>query len=118
MNKTIKIFENEANIYSGNCYVNTVIFRGRIYDDFKEIKSNGIKFLLQISNGKDDITGQWNKPTFAECCAFGETAKFPYTSWFLKVIKEWYWYVDEGDGLGLQKEDCLQSYYEVKAVNA
>ena len=22
MNKTIKIFENEANIYSGNCYVN------------------------------------------------------------------------------------------------
>ena len=75
MNKTIKIFENEANIYSGNCYVNTVIFRGRIYDDFKEIKSNGIKFLLQISNGKDDITGGWNKPTFAECCAFGETAK-------------------------------------------
>lgn len=47
----------------------------KIYDDFKEIKSNGIKFLLQISNGKDDITGQWNKPTFAECCAFGETAK-------------------------------------------
>ena len=62
-------------VYSGNCYVNTVIFRGRIYDEIKEIKSNGVKFLLQISNGKDDITGQWNKPTFAECCAFGETAK-------------------------------------------
>ena len=53
MNKTIKIFENEANIYSGNCYVNTVIFRGRIYDEIKEIKSNGVKFLLQISNGKE-----------------------------------------------------------------
>jgi len=66
MNKTIKIFENEANIYSGNCYVNTVIFRGRIYDEIKEIKSNGVKFLLQISNGKDDITGNWNKPTFEE----------------------------------------------------
>ena len=47
----------------------------KIYDELKEIKSNGVKFLLQISNGKDDITGQWNKPTFAECSAFGETAK-------------------------------------------
>ena len=52
MNKTIKIFENESNIYSGNCYVNTVIFRGRIYDEIKEIKSNGIKFLLQIRGRK------------------------------------------------------------------
>ena len=73
--KTTKIYDDEKEVYSGNCYVNTVIFRGRIYDELKEIKSNGIKFLLQISNGKDDITGQWNKPTFAECCAFGETAK-------------------------------------------
>ena len=73
--KTTKIYDDEKMVYSGNCYVNTVIFRGRIYDELKEIKSNGIKFLLQISNGKDDITGQWNKPTFAECSAFGETAK-------------------------------------------
>ena len=73
--KTTKIYDDEKMVYSGNCYVNTVIFRGRIYDELKEIKSNGIKFLLQISNGKDDITGNWNKPTFAECCAFGETAK-------------------------------------------
>ncbi len=73
--KTTKIYDDEKEVYSGNCYVNTVIFRGRIYDEIKEIKSNGVKFLLQISNGKDDITGQWNKPTFAECCAFGETAK-------------------------------------------
>lgn len=50
--------------------------------------------------------------------AFGTTAKLPYTSWFLKVIKEWYWYVDEGDGLGIQKEDCLKSYYDVKKANA
>ena len=73
--KTTKIYDDEKMVYSGNCYVNTVIFRGRIYDELKEIKSNGIKFLLQISNGKDDITGNWNKPTFAECCAFGKTAK-------------------------------------------
>ena len=57
MNKTIKIFENEANFYSGNCYVNTVIFRDRIYDNFKEIKLSDIKFLLQIRGAKDDITG-------------------------------------------------------------
>ncbi len=49
--------------------------------------------------------------------AFGATARFPYTSWFLKVIKEWYWYIDEGDGQGEQKGDCLKSFYEVKAVN-
>lgn len=95
--KTTKIYDDEKMVYKnlhpsrkskifygtrepwatpcGNCYVNTVIFRGRIYDEIKEIKSNGVKFLLQISNGKDDITGQWNKPTFAECSAFGETAK-------------------------------------------
>lgn len=95
--KTTKIYDDEKMVYKnlhpsrkskifygsrepwatpcGNCYVNTVIFRGRIYDKLKEIKSNGVKFLLQISNGKDDITGNWNKPTFAECCAFGETAK-------------------------------------------
>ena len=73
--KTTKIYDDEKMVYSGNCYVNTVIFRGRIYDEIKEIKSNGVKFLLQISNGKDDITGNWNKPTFAECYAFGETAK-------------------------------------------
>lgn len=52
-----------------------VIFKGRIYDDLKEIKSNSIKFLLKISNGKDDITVQCNKLTFAEGCAFDQTAK-------------------------------------------
>ena len=48
---------------------------------------------------------------------FGWTVEFPYTTWFLKVIKEWYWYVDEGDGLGEQKEDCLEAYYKVQARN-
>lgn len=49
--------------------------------------------------------------------AFGSASRFPYTSWFLKVIKEWYWYIDEEDGQGEQKEDCLQSYYEVERIN-
>lgn len=82
MNKAIKIFEgNEKEIYCGNCYVNTVIFRGRIYGDFKEVGENGVKFLLQISNGKDKYTDEWNKPTFADCTAFGKTAK--------KILKEY-----------------------------
>lgn len=34
------------------------------------------------------------------------------TSWFLKVIKEWYFYVNEYDGKGIQKEDCLAAYYK------
>lgn len=50
--------------------------------------------------------------------AFASASRFPYTSWFLKVIKEWYWYIDEEDGLGEQKEDCLESYYRINAVNA
>ena len=99
--KTTKIYSDEKEVYSGNCYVNTVIFRGRIYGNFKEVGQNGIKFCLQLSNGKrrdaatDSRTGtcenlkfnntrfysstensnEWNKPTFADCTAFGEIAK-------------------------------------------
>ena len=73
--KTTKIYNDEKEVYSGNCYVNTVIFRGRIYGNFREIGQNGVKFSLQLSNGKDESTGQWNKPTFADCTAFGEISK-------------------------------------------
>lgn len=99
--KTTKIYNNEKEVYSGNCHVNTVIFRGRIYDELKKVGQDGIKFSLQLSNGKRQGTavksrseicknqkfdstrlysdtensGEWNKPTFAESTAFGETAK-------------------------------------------
>ena len=73
--KTTKIYDNEKEVYSGNCYVNTVIFRGRIYDEFKKVGQDGIKFSLQLSNGKDSKTGEWNKPTFADCIAFGKLAQ-------------------------------------------
>ena len=53
--KTTKIYDNEKEVYSGNCYVNTVIFRGRIYDEFKKVGQDGIKFLLQLSNGKERV---------------------------------------------------------------
>ena len=72
--KTIKIYDGEKEIFSGNCYVNTVIFKGRIYDEIKEISQNGIKFSLRLSNGKNEESGEWNKPTFADCVAFGDLA--------------------------------------------
>ena len=79
--KTTKIYNDEKEVYSGNCYVNTVIFRGRIYGNFREIGQNGVKFSLQLSNGKDESTGQWNKPTFADCTAFGDVSK--------RILKEY-----------------------------
>lgn len=47
--------------------------------------------------------------------AFSTTVKLPYTKWFLKVISEWYWYIDEG--CGEEKDDCLESYYKVHNRN-
>ena len=79
--KTTKIYDNEKEVYSGSCYVNTVIFRGRIYGDFKEVGQSGVKFSLQLSNGKDKVTDEWNKTTFADCTAFGDISK--------KILKEY-----------------------------
>lgn len=79
--KTTKIYDNEKEVYSGNCYVNTVIFRGRIYGDFKEVGQSGVKFSLQLSNGKNEESGEWNKPAFADCTAFGDVSK--------KILKEY-----------------------------
>ncbi len=58
-----------------------MIFRGRIYDEFKKVGQNGIRFSLQLSNGKDPKTGEWNKPTFADCTAFDAVAK--------RILKEY-----------------------------
>ena len=96
--RTTKIYNDEKEVYSGN---------GRIYGDFREIGQNGVKFSLQLSNGKRrgaaaksrseicenqkfDSTriysdtgnsGEWYKPTFADCTAFGEISK--------RILKEY-----------------------------
>ena len=72
--RTIKIYDDEKEIYTGNCFVNTVIFKGRIYGEIKEIFQNGIRFSIKLSNGKDETTGEWLKSTFADCVAFGNLA--------------------------------------------
>lgn len=68
MSKVVKIFDNEKEKYSGNCYVNTVIFRGSLPQTPKLFGSNTVKFSVQLSGGKDDKTG-------ADCAAFGEVGQ-------------------------------------------
>ena len=79
--KTLKIFDNDKEVYSGNCSVNTVIFRGRIYSDLREVSKGTAKFSLQLSNGTDKVTGEWTKPTFVDCAAFGKVAQ--------RILKEY-----------------------------
>ena len=73
--RTFKIFDEEKEIYNGSCSVNTVIFKGRIFGEFQKINDKIIKFVLQISNGKDPSTNQWRKPTFVKCSAFDALSK-------------------------------------------
>lgn len=68
--RTIKIFNEEKEIYSNSCPVNMVLFRGRIFGEIQKVSDKMIKFVLQISNGKDPSTDQWRKPTFVKCSAF------------------------------------------------
>lgn len=75
MGKEIKIFEDNREIYRGQCSVNTVIFRGWIYGNYTELKCGGLRFILRLSNGQNKETGEWYKPTFAECTAFGNIAE-------------------------------------------
>ena len=77
----------------------------------KHFNSYKSETIIEVSKGFFEGTDDdWD--------AFASASRFPYTSWFLNVIKEWYWYIDEEDGLGEQKEDCLESYYRISAVNA
>lgn len=71
MAKNFKIYEDENLIYEGILSVNTAILKGRLT---KDPQSSGkvTKFSLQISNGKNSETDQWNKPTYVDLSAFGE----------------------------------------------
>ena len=79
--RTFKIFNDEKEIYNGPCSVNLVIFRGRIFGEIQKINEKIIKFVLQISNGKNSNTDKWRKPTFVKCSAFDSMSK--------EIIKEY-----------------------------
>ena len=98
--KTLKIFDNDKEVYSGNCSVNTAILRGRIYSDLREVRKGTAKFSLQLSNGKDKVTGEWNKSTYADCTAFGETAQ--------RILKE---YIEGPTIYELVLQDKMQPDY-------
>lgn len=72
--KKIRILEDDQSIYDGNYYVNTAILKGHIPKEPQKF-GNVVKFSIQLSNGKNDETGEWNKPTFASCSAFGKTGE-------------------------------------------
>ena len=73
--RTFKIFDEEKEIYSNSCPVNMVLFRGRIFGEIQKVSDRMIKFVLQVSNGKDPNTGQWRKSTFVKCSAFDSMSK-------------------------------------------
>ena len=70
MNRIIKIFEDDRVIFERNLSVNTVILRGRLFKEPEKF-GEGVHFVIKISNGKDDASDEWRKPTFADCTAFG-----------------------------------------------
>ena len=69
--KKVKLFNDDKLIYEGNLAVNTAFLRGRIYKNVEKFGSV-YHFTVKLSNGKDEKTGEWRKPTYADCTAFGE----------------------------------------------
>jgi hypothetical protein len=63
--------------------------------------------LTEIEKGVFDSSDLDNTDPF-----FYLGMNLPYTKWFMKVIKEWYFYVEN------DIEDCIKSYYNVVIKNA
>lgn len=78
--KKVKLFNDDKLIYEGNLAVNTAFLRGRIYKNVEEFGSV-YHFTIKLSNGKDEKTGQWRKPTYADCTAFGELGEQIYINY-------------------------------------
>ncbi len=63
--------------------------------------------LTEIEKGVFDSSDLDNTEPF-----FYLGMNLPYTKWFMKVIKEWTWYVENDE------EDCIAAYYDVVKHNA
>jgi len=70
MNRSVKIFEDDRLIFERNLSVNTVILKGRLFKEPEKLGET-VHFIIKISNGKDDASNEWRKPTFVDCTAFG-----------------------------------------------
>ncbi len=78
--RKIKIFDDEKLIYERNLAVNTAILRGRIHKSVNKFGST-YHFTIKLSNGMDEKTGEWRKPTYADCTAFGELGEQIYINY-------------------------------------
>lgn len=70
MPRTMELFDNSKKIYEGVLSVNTAIIKGNMFKNPTAV-GDCTHFAIKISNGKNESTGQWYKPTFADCTAFG-----------------------------------------------
>lgn len=78
--RKIKIFDDEKLIYERTLAVNTAILRGRIHKSVDKFGST-YHFTIKLSNGMDEKTGEWRKPTYADCTAFGELGEQIYINY-------------------------------------
>lgn len=74
----------------------------------KYFKKYGINKIAEGVYKATDSQNAFNAFSNAVCV-------FPDTSWFLKVIDDWYWRA-EGDDID-DREDCLEAHYKVMAMN-
>lgn len=78
-----------------NCY--------KILDHY--FKEKGIQKISEgIYLGNDD-----DFPSFTVAAV-----RLPKTSWFLKVVDEWYWRTESDDIE--DREDCLETWYEYSSI--
>ncbi len=78
--RQVKIFSDGELLYDAAASVNMAFLRGKICKN-PILSGRAAKFTLQVSNGKNQKTGEWNKPTYADCRAFGELSE--------KIIKRY-----------------------------
>ena len=78
--RKVKIFDDDKLIYEKNLAVNTAILRGRIHKSVDKFGST-YHFTIKLSNGMDEKTGEWRKPTYADCTAFGELGEQIYINY-------------------------------------
>ncbi len=98
------------------------ILRMKFVFDEEKLKANGVekedclniirKFFSQ-HNINEISEGVFDSPDLDNINPFLNMGmNLPYTNWFLKVIKEWYFYIEN------DVEDALKTYYDVAARNS
>lgn len=98
------------------------ILRMKFVFDENKLKANGISKdeclnIIREFFSKHNISeieeGVFDSPDLDNIKPFLNMGmNLPYTNWFLKVIKEWYFYI------GNDVEDALKTYYDVVIKNA